>query len=110
MFRPKLLVILVRLNLNGKLSRVRNRHKRHPPPLKFLQPGARSLMALIDAENFDFVATARDMESPIPRAPHKGGLRVERIVPTSDDELGPAFGIKREVNVPSPPGEFVLLG
>ena len=108
MFRPILLVIFI--GLNAKLRRVRDRHKRHPAPLEFLQPGAGPLVGFVDAEHLDAVATARDVQAPIPRAAHKRRLRVERVVPTPDDEFGPALGVEGEVHVPGSPGEFVLFG
>lgn len=108
MFRPILFVILIRLD--SKLRRGRDRHKGHPALLEFLQSGAGPLMGFVDAEHLDAVATAGDVETPIPRTAHKRRLRVERVVPAPDDEFRPALGVEGEVDVPGPPGEFVLFG
>lgn len=108
MFPPILFAILI--GLNAKLRRVRDRHERHPAPLEFLQPGASPLVGFVDAEHLDAVAAARNVEAPIPRTAHKRRLRVERVVPAPDDEFRPALGVKGEVDVPGPPGEFVLFG
>ena len=106
MFRPILLDIFIRLN--AKFGRVRDGHERHLAPLELQQPGAGLLVVLVDTEHLDPVAAARDVESPIPCAPHERRLRVERVVPAPDDQLRPALGVKGEVHVPSPPGELVL--
>ena len=108
MFPPILLAIFV--GLNAKLRRVREGHEGHPVPLELLQPGAGPLVGFVDAENLDAVAAARDVQAPIPRTPHKCRLRVERVVPAPDDEFRPALGVEGEVDVPGPPGEFVLFG
>ena len=55
------------------------------------------------------MAAARDMQIPVPGAPHKRRLRVERIIPAPDDELEPAFGVDRDVNGPSAPGVEVFF-
>lgn len=78
--------------------------------LELLQSDAGLLVVLINTENLDAVAATRDVQSPIPRTPYERRLRVERVVPTTNHQLRPALGIKRKVDMPSPPGEFVLFG
>lgn len=108
MLRPILFAIFIRLD--AEFRRVRDGHERHPAPLELLQPGAGPLVVLVDAEDLDAVAAARHVQSPVPRAPHERRLRVERVVPTPDDQLGPTLGVEGEVHVPCPPGELVLPG
>lgn len=55
------------------------------------------------------MAAARNMQIPVPGAPHERRLRIECIVPAPDDELKPAFGVDRNVDGPGAPGMEVLF-
>lgn len=55
------------------------------------------------------MAAARDVQVPVPGAPDKRRLRVERIVPAPDDELEPAFGVDGHVDGPGAPGVEVFF-
>jgi len=78
--------------------------------LKLFQPCRRQRLRLVDTVNLDTMATLRNMQTPIPRAPHLQGLRIERIIPTARENLYPALGGHGQLHVPGTPGEFVLLG
>lgn len=56
------------------------------------------------------MTTTRHMQAPIPAMPNLHWLRVQTVVPASNDKFGPAFVVAGDFASEGSPGEFVLGG
>lgn len=76
--------------------------------IKLPQSLPRSLPLRIHTVYLDSMTAASHMQAPIPTMPNLHWLGVQTIVPTADNELGPAFVVAGDFTGKGAPGEFVL--
>jgi len=101
---------VVFVTLHPEFSWPAKGNKRSASFFKFLQSRGRVGFTLVNGVDLNAMAGAGNVQSPIPRAPDKCRLSIERIVPASDRKISPTLSIERKVDVPRPPRELVFLG